>query len=182
MGTIAAALLGVATIQIVHRLNKQAQPSYTASDLYSTALAQVDKGNYKQAEAYLEQALLKEDDQTYRNQLAVVKYRLKEYGDAVIQYHILIDRKQDVAFSWNGIGNAYRDWATVDLAQHDADIAQATHAYQSAIAADPGYVAAYSNLALLLNSEGKHGEALAIVDQGIAATKQPELTTLRSQL
>ena len=70
-------------------------PVYTARELYNTAQQQITSGNYEQAEDYLKQALLKEDDSTYRNQLAVVEYRLKKYSLSVAQYQKLIDLHKD---------------------------------------------------------------------------------------
>ena len=85
-------------------LNKP--PDYSATEYYSRAQAQVDKGDYAEAENYLEQALLKQNDDSFRNQLAVVKYRLKKYQEAIDQYRLLLTAGKDPAFCWNGIGNA----------------------------------------------------------------------------
>lgn len=162
------------------QLNKT--PTYSAQDLSKKASELIDKGDYTSAESYLEKALLKEDDSTYRNSLAVVKYRLKKYDEAITQYQKLIDQKKDVAFSWNGIGNAYRDWAS-EKPEMKADYEQkALGAYSQSIAADTLYVAAYSNKALLLRSENKTAEAIQILNQGITATGQSALITLKTQL
>lgn len=155
-------------------------PSYNSQDLYAKANDQIDKGDYAEAEKYLEQALLKEDDQTYRNKLAVVKYRLKKYSESVDQYQKLIDKGSDVGFAWNGMGNAYRDWADSTKRKDLADKAEA--AYRNAIKADPSFVAAYSNLAILLNSQGRVSEAKTILDQGIARTDREELKLTRERL
>ena len=158
------------------------QPAYSGQQLYGNAVQQIQKGDYAQAEGDLEQALLKEEDASYRNQLAVVKYRLGKYAEAVQQYQKLVDSKQDQSFAWNGIGNAYRDWATQDKGQLSDRQAKAADAYRQAIKADPGYTAAYSNLALMLSSQGNLPEALKVLDQGIAAAGGTDLQPVRTSL
>ena len=150
-------------------------PSYAPDTLYSLAVQQVQRGDYTVAEKYLQQALQAQDDSTYRNQLAVVEYRLRKYPEAIDQYQLLVTKGGDKAFAYNGIGNAYRDWGP----DHYAD---AETAYRQAFQADSQYAAAYSNLTLLLVQEGKRDAALAIINQGIAATQQPELTALKANI
>ncbi|MBU6389697.1 tetratricopeptide repeat protein [Patescibacteria group bacterium] len=177
--------IGVATVLIVRNATKgvlDKSPQYTSQQLYENAVQQVDKGSYSTAENYLEQALLKEDNATYRSELAVVKYRLKEYDQAIAEYEKLVNKKQDPAFAWNGIGNAYRDWAGTDAAHKSQYLQQAEYAYRQAIQADPKYTAAYSNLALLLQNKGDTAGAKTVLNQGISQTSQPELTTLLHQL
>ena len=155
-------------------------PIYAATDLYNKALEQVEKEDYKAAEGYLEQALMKEEDSTYRNKLAVVKYRLKKYPEAIEQYQKLIDQKKDVAFAWNGIGNAYRDWATQDNFEQYRE--KSIAAYEEAIKADPRYVAAYSNLALLYINQNKPDETKRVLAEGIQVTKSLELISIQKSL
>jgi len=168
---IAALVLVLALVVVLVSLLKiqqvainHAQPTYQAKELYSKAVDQIDHGSYATAEDYLKQALTKEDEATYRNQLAVVEYRLKKYPEAIAQYTTLVTAKQDLGFSYNGIGNAYRDWGN--------HVAQAEAAYNQAITADPQYIAAYSNLALLQNTEGNKAAALKTLEAGIAANPQ----------
>lgn len=170
-------LAGVAVVVVaIQRANLgHKEPVYTPKELYSRAIDQVDHGQYVLAEQYLEQALAKEDDATYRSQLAVVKYRLKEYPEAIDEYKKLAESKQDLGFVYNGIGNAYRDWG----AEH---IDQAIAAYQQAITTDPKYASAYSNLALLYASQGRTAQAIALLDQGYAATGQGELLQVKSSI
>jgi len=153
---ILISLLKIQQISVSHN-----QPAYQAQELYTRAVDQINHGSYSSAEDYLQQALLKQDDATYRNQLAVVEYRLKKYPEAIAQYTKLVALKQDLGFSYNGIGNAYRDWGG-----HNAE---AETAYNQAIVADPHYIAAYSNLALLQSSEGKKTDAEATIAHGITA-------------
>ncbi|MCC2631346.1 MAG: Tetratricopeptide 1 repeat-containing protein [Patescibacteria group bacterium] len=156
-------------------------PQYSSQELSSQAAAHLEKGEYGVAESYLEQALLKENDATYRSNLAVVKYRLKKYEQAVAEYQRLIDQKHEVAFAWNGMGNAYRDWASEDLGATDKR-KKAEEAYRNSFKANPQYVAAYSNLSLLLFSEGRTEEARKITEQGIGATNAAELKELLLRL
>jgi len=173
---VLAAALAVAifeAIQIEQKTVKQ-QPVYQAKELYANAVQQIDKGQYQSAESYLEQALSKEDSATYRNQLAVVKYRLKKYQESIDEYQKLIDEKSGVAFAYNGMGNAYRDWGG-----HNSE---AESSYRKSIGADKTYAAAYSNLALLLKTEDRLPEALEILDDGIAATGQQALSDLKTTI
>lgn len=180
-------LLGVAVTALVmvvantrDRLSQA--PVYTAADLSQKAQDQLETGNYEQAELYLEQALQKEDDATYRASLAVVKYRLKKYDQAIEQYGHMIEIKKDEAFAYNGIGNAYRDWAVKEPAHSMEYQEKAAGAYRDAIAADSQYVAAYSNLALLLYGQGKKEEAVRVANEGIIATGSPELAEIKIRL
>lgn len=157
-------------------------PQYTASQYYARAVAQIDQGDYQQAENYLEQALLKEDDATYRNQLAVVKYRLKKYDEAIREYQKLIAAGIDVSFAWNGIGNSYRDWANEHKDKQDEYQQKAIEAYQKSLSSNEKYIAAYSNWAILLDSLNKHQDAIVVLDQGIAKTGSEELINIKSTL
>ena len=148
---------------------------YSAAELAKRANDQITSGDYAQAEEYLKQSLQKQDDHTYRSKLAVVEYRLKKYADSITQYQLLVDKQQDVAFAENGIGNAQRDWGSSHYADAEA-------AYRSSFAADKGYVAAYSNLALLLTQEHQLPAAIKIVEQGIAVTEDPSLISLKATL
>lgn len=162
-------------------VNKQAD--YAAKDLYASAVTQIDKGDYTQAEFYLKQALQKDEGQsTYVSQLAVVEYRLKHYQESVEQYKLLVDQQKDADFAWNGMGNAYRDWAAQDAAHAADHQAKAEAAYREAIATNAHYVASYSNLGLLLRDEGKTADALKLLDQGIAATGSAELSQVKSSI
>ena len=172
---LAGLLILVFTTFKLQQALKPKAPQYSAADLGKRGELQLASGDYAQAEDYLKQSLLKQDDGSYRSKLAVVEYRLKKYPDAVEQYRELITRGQDVAFAENGIGNAERDWGATHYADAEA-------AYRASFAADKGYVAAYSNLALLLNAENKRQEALDVLSAGIAATGDPQLTAVRTML
>ena len=158
------------------------EPNYTAQEYYKRGVDQISSSNYDEAEKYLESALRQQDDSSYRNQLAVVKYKLKKYQEGIDLYHGLIDQGKDAAFSWNGIGNCYRDWAEQDSSQKDNYSKLAEEAYRKSFEIDPNYIAAYSNLALMLSSMGQNETALTVINDGIAKTKDDNLVKIKSML
>lgn len=178
---VAALAILLTSVRLQQSILKK-QPDYTSQQLYDQAVQQVDKGQYATAETYLEQALLKQDDATYRNQLAVVKYRLKKYQEAIDQYQKLIAAGKDASFAWNGIGNAYRDWADQDTHRQGEFRGDAEDAYKKAITLNSGYVAAYSNLALLYVEEGKKDAAISMLNQGISATASKDLEQVKTTI
>lgn len=157
-------------------------PSYEPDTLYSRGVEQFSKGDYAAAEASLEQALKAQDAATYRSQLAVVKYRLQKYQESVTLYQRLIDEGSDAAFAWNGMGNAYRDWAAAEAARRDELNAKALAAYEQSYTLNPQYLAAYSNAALLYANLGEEEKAVAVLNRGIAATGSTELSQVRSRV
>ncbi|HSI20928.1 MAG TPA: tetratricopeptide repeat protein [Verrucomicrobiae bacterium] len=178
---IAVSAVLLVTARLQQELLKK-EPAYEPATLYNRAVDQTTKGDYQAAEASLEQALKQQDDATYKSQLAVVKYRLKKYEEAIVLYQKLIADGKDAAFGWNGIGNAYRDWADADAARADTYRAEAIKAYEQSIVLNRQYVAAYSNLALLYEAQEKYPEALAVLDRGIVATGAQELSQIRQRI
>jgi tetratricopeptide (TPR) repeat protein len=156
----------------VRELN-QTSPSYSALELATRAAEQQRSG-----ETLYEQALVKDAKLEYRAQLALVKYRLKKYEEAIASYQELIKAGSNAAFAYNGIGNAYRDWALLEDSNKIFRQNEAEQAYRKAIAADTGYVVGYTNLAILLEDQGKIAEAVNIAKQGLEATKRTELSDL----
>lgn len=186
-GTIIFALLVLVVIGIINGIIKRTQlgdlqPDYTADQLASKANDLVKQNDLPNAEILLEQALIKNSNLDYRAELAVVQYRLKKYEASVAQYQKLIDAKHEVAFAWNGIGNAYRDWANEDAPNKAVKEDKAIEAYRSAINADRGYVVAYTNLAVLQENQGKIDAAIATAQLGFEATQRPELQNLLKRL
>lgn len=171
---VGVGVVAYATWQIQRHFLPQVA-TYSAQDLGNKAKDQLDAGNYATAENYLQQALQKQDDRTYRSQLAVVEYRLKKYPQSITEYKRLIANQQDVAFAENGVGNANRDWG-------EGHYAEAEAAYRASFMADKQYVAAYSNLALLLRSENNVPEAMTVLSTGITATTDPGLVKLKTIL
>ena len=186
LGVVAVLMILVASLVILFtgvELNKKAltqAPTYSSQQLYDQAVSQANTGDYATAEQYLQQALAQHDDAGFRNELAVIDYRLKKYNDSIAEYQKLIAAGRDAAFSWNGIGNDYRDWAATEDALKQQRLDLAEQAYRKALALDPQTVATYSNLALMLNDEGRKTDALAVLDQGIATTKQTALQNVRT--
>jgi tetratricopeptide (TPR) repeat protein len=165
----------------VRELN-QTSPSYSALELATRAAEQQRSGDVSGAETLYEQALVKDAKLEYRAQLALVKYRLKKYEEAIASYQELIKAGSNAAFAYNGIGNAYRDWALLEDSNKIFRQNEAEQAYRKAIAADTGYVVGYTNLAILLEDQGKIAEAVNIAKQGLEATKRTELSDLIKRL
>lgn len=164
----------------IQRSLLQKNPEYSSKQYYSQALDQIENGDYTEAEKYLESALKKEDDSTYRNQLAVVKYHLKKYEESEKEYQILINNKKDLAFCYNGLGNVFRDWAEVEgIEDRDGKLTKAEEYYRQSIEVDKKYIAAYSNLAILLSNQKRQDESLMILDQGIKETESTELSKMK---
>lgn len=158
------------------------EPNYTAAEYYKKAVEQVGTSNYTEAEKYLESALKQQDDSSYRNQLAVVKYRLKKYSESIDQYNLLIEAGKDKAFAWNGIGNCYRDLAEQDSGNSAEDFRLAEDAYRKSFEIDPNYVSAYSNLALMLSDSNKKESALEVINLGISKTKDDNLAKIKDMI
>lgn len=180
----AVILVGAGVVVLGKALVDQAilkqEPQYTAQEYGSRGAQQLASGDLAAAEASLEAAYQQQNDGTYRSDLAVVKYRLKKYEEAIALYRAQVTAGSDVTFALNGIGNTYRDWFKQDGVEGYRD--EALAAYQAAIGADPKSVAPYSNQAQFLEELGRTQEALAVVDAGVAATADPILTQLRERL
>lgn len=188
LGVVVVVLVLVASSVVLYisaKLNQKLlsqEPNYTPAQLYDQAVAQTSQGDYTTAQQYLENALQQQDDSTFRNKLAVVDYRLKQYDKSIAEYKKLIDAGQNVSFAWNGIGNCYRDWADTDQAQQAARLALAEEAYRKVLTIDPQNTATYSNLALMLNDHNRKTDALAVLDEGIRVTKQSVLQDVRRNI
>lgn len=181
---VAVVLVGAGVVVLGKALVDQAilrqEPQYTAQELGARGVQQLASGDIAAAEASLEAAYRQQNDGTYRSDLAVVKYRLKKYEEAIALYRAQVDAGTDIAFALNGIGNTYRDWFFQDGVASYRE--EALAAYQAAIVADPRSVAPYSNQAQFLESLNRDAEALVAVEAGIAATGDPILTQLRERL
>jgi len=176
-------IISVITALVQQRkLNAIVTTDLTVPQLTSQAIQQQVNGDFSGAEQSLEEALVKQQSPDLQSQLAVVQYRLKKYQDSITQYQKLVSAKQDVAFAWNGIGNSYRDWAASTTTDRTNRENSAISAYNQAITADPGYVAAYVNEALLLVDMGKKSDAIALLQTGYSKTQVKQLQDLVSQL
>jgi len=174
------AILGVSVVKAVLQYREAKQTTVTESNLTSPELAkrasmQQDSGDLVGATESLSKALAKDESFELRSQLAVLLYRQKKYQEAIAKYQDLLNLGKDKAFAWNGMGNAYRDWALQDTARTDESNTKAVEAYKEAIKADKGYVAAYVNLAILEKDLGQLEAAKQTASQGFAATGRAEL-------
>jgi tetratricopeptide (TPR) repeat protein len=151
-------------------------------ELTTRALVQQEGGDLTGAEASLVEAVLQQETPDRIKQLALVRYRLKKYELAIQSYERLVALQVDVAFAQNGIGNSYRDWAEQRQDRREFFISEAIASYERSVAADAGYVAAYSNLAILLAGENRNEEAQSWLTKGISATNSTVLLRLRENL
>ncbi len=129
----------------------------------------LSEGQFELAEKFLEKAVKTESKNTkntnYFQNLAVAKYNLKDYQGAIKNYEKIIKINSEDAFSYNGLGNIYRDLGRKEIAKEN---------YKKAIEVDPRFTVAYSNLALLLDEENKKEEAIKILEEGIKANPESE--------
>ena len=98
-------------------------------------------------------------DENALRKLALAYYNLGRLDEAAAIYERLLLVKEDPVLR-NRLGNTQRD---------RGDAAGAEAAYRKAIADDPTLAPPYLNLAELLWRQGKDDEALALLDQGLAA-------------
>lgn len=99
------------------------------------------------------------DDVNLKRKLALAYYNLGRYGDAVAIYEDLLTAQEDAVLR-SRLGNTLRDMG---------DTAGAEAAYRKAIQDDPALAPPYLDLAELLWRQGRDGEALSVIDQGLAA-------------
>jgi tetratricopeptide (TPR) repeat protein len=185
LGIAILTVLGISVVSALldaKKINTFVTSELSAGELANKARQQQQNGDLPGAEQSLEEALLKEAKPDYQSQLAVVKYRLKKYEASIAEYQKLIDAKQDPAFAYNGMGNAYRDWAQTEDAQRAVRQSKALEAYKKALEADSGYLAAYTNQIILLADLGRKDEALQVANEGYSKTQRKELQELISQL
>ena len=110
------------------------------------------------------------DDADAQRALALAYYNLKRLEDAATIYERLLVTAEDAVLR-NRLGNTLRDMD---------DIQGAEGAYRKAISDDPTLAAPYLNLAELLWRRGREGEALAIIDEGLAAVPEESRAALEA--
>lgn len=147
----------------------------TTTELTTRANMQQVSGDLSGAEQSLRAAIAKENTSELITQLAVLLYREKKYESAIAEYQKLISMGKDPAFAWNGIGNSYRDWANLEESKREYYNQEAVKAYQEAIKADKGYIAAYTNLVILLKDLNQNEQAKKVANEGYTATGRAEL-------
>ena len=102
--------------------------------------------------------------------LALAYYNLGRLDEARAIYQDLLTVGEDAVLR-NRLGNTLRDMG---------DGPGAETAYREAMAADPTLAAPYLNLAELLWRQGEDAEALAIIDQGLAAVPEESRAALEA--
>lgn len=177
-------ILLISTVQALRIRNQAASTSNLSSqELASKALTQQQNDDLAGAEASLQEALVRETNINYQSQLAVVKYRLKKYSESIALFQELVKAEQQVAFAWNGIGNAYRDWADQSNGSLKSEREElALQAYIKAVEADNGFATAYINRAIFLDDLGRTEEAVVVAEAGLKATARQELQDLVNRL
>jgi Flp pilus assembly protein TadD len=107
-------------------------------------------------------------DENAQRKLALAYYNLDRLDEAAAIYQRLLLVKEDPVLR-NRLGNTQRD---------RGDAVGAEAAYRKAIADDPTLAPPYLNLAELLWRQGKDDEALALLEQGLAAVPAEGRATL----
>jgi thioredoxin-like negative regulator of GroEL len=110
------------------------------------------------------------DDADAQRALALAYYNLGQFEEARAIYERLLAVVEDAVLR-NRLGNTLRDMA---------DSSGAEAAYRKAIADDATLAAPYLNLADLLWHAGEDDEALAIIDQGLAAVPEESRAALQA--
>ena len=110
------------------------------------------------------------DDVNIQRKLALAYYNLGRLDDAAAIYKRLLAAEEDAVLR-NRLGNTLRD---------SGDEAGAEAAYRTALADDPGLAPPYLNLAELLWRQGRDDEALAVIDQGLAAVSEENRARLEA--
>lgn len=180
VGVALLLVLAVSTFQALQK--RPVGEDLSAADLAARAVVQSRSQDYAGAERSLQEALLKDAQLEYTSQLAVVKFNLAKYEESVALYQQVIDARGEMAFAWNGMGNAYRDWAQEDEVNRLDRQNRALEAYRKSRETERGFVAAYQNEALLLSEMGRRAEAADLADEGYRATGRSELAELATRL
>ena len=141
-------------------------------DNYKTGRDFFNRHNYSAALDYFEAAAKDEPDNIgYLTELAVTHYQLKNYREAIKIYEKIISLDEDNAFAYNSAGNIY--WIIKETEK-------AEYYFRKAIELNLNLIAAYNNLALMLNENGNKAEAIEVLNQGIAAN--PDSVELKERI
>ncbi|MCK5332624.1 tetratricopeptide repeat protein, partial [Candidatus Parcubacteria bacterium] len=110
---------------------------------------------------------------SYLTELAVTNYRLKNYNEAIANYHKISSLDSNNGLAYNSIGNIY--WITKDYERAQAN-------FQKAIEIDSNLISAYNNYALMLAEYGEKERSLEILKKGIEASSENSelILTLKS--
>jgi tetratricopeptide (TPR) repeat protein len=110
------------------------------------------------------------DDVNVQRKLALAYYNLDRLDDAATIYKRLLAVEEDAVLR-NRLGNTLRDMG---------DEKGAETAYRKAVTDDPTVAPPYLNLAELLWRQGRDDEALAVIDQGLAAVSEKNRARLEA--
>jgi tetratricopeptide (TPR) repeat protein len=110
------------------------------------------------------------DDVNVQRKLALAYYNLGRLDDAATIYKRLLAVEEDAVLR-NRLGNTLRDMG---------DEKGAETAYRKAVTDDPTVAPPYLNLAELLWRQGRDDEALAVIDQGLAAVSEENRARLEA--
>jgi|GEM_PF-2411478 len=131
---------------------------------YQTGIKLLNQNNHSSALAYFKEAVKSEPDNiNYLTELAITHYRLKNYKESIKIYEKIIDLDKNNTFLYNNIGNIY--WIIKDTEK-------AEYYFKKAIELDASLIAPYSNLALMLDENGRKEEAIEILNKGIIANSE----------
>lgn len=141
---------------------------------YEWGLQNLEEGRFDEAAANFERASSGENEVGAKYKLAVSKYNQKDFEGAAEAYEEVLRKDPRNADALNGLGNIYRDQRNFSKAQDS---------YRKASLSSNGYVAAYSNWAIMLMDEGKLGEAKEVIRNGLEKNPQnKELLNLKKIL
>jgi tetratricopeptide (TPR) repeat protein len=127
------------------------------------------KDEYRAEIPELEKAVAADpSDLTSLEKLAVAHYQLKEYDQAAEAYLKILAQVDD-AFTYNNLGNVYRDQKKLDQA-----IAQ----YLKAIELDPTLKQPYINLARVYKENDQMDKAIAILEQAKKALNPTDVESV----
>jgi len=127
---------------------------------FSAGIKSSEKMDYPQALIFFQRAAEKDPSNVnYLIELALIEYKLKDYDAAMAHYQQLIGLDPDN-------GSSYRNSiANIHWIRKEYDAAESL--FRQAIAEEPQQDISYNNLALMLEEQGRHTEALAVLAEGI---------------
>ena len=123
---------------------------------------------YREAiSVYTKSAVSAEELVQVRVSLGDLLYDMGDKPAAGLQYRATLGVKKDNREALNGLGLIYLE---------DSKLPQAEAAFRSAIRSDPGYLAAYNNLAITLDKANRRKEAIAVLERALKIKADPILS------
>lgn len=130
-----------------------------SSSIIQSGVEALELGNFNEAGVKFEKVLRKESnnlDAIY--QLAIVKYRRKEYDEAIRDLNVVTKMNPESKDPYNILGNIYRDLGNNE---------EAIKNYNRAIQKDPNFISSYIYLIVFFMDINKKEEAMLIVNDGL---------------